>query len=819
MHRLRGAAPALHRPRPPHLMRLSQMATHLRPPPPAAGPDPASAAGGAPPRPPLAPSLSALPKTAAFAARLPADPLLPTAALSHRAPRGDLFPRPVRGALYTFVRPTPAPGPLELLAVSPRALRDLGLDPRAAEGEEFVQALGGGRILGWEGVPDGGEALDGSSTLSVESLSVDPEAASANGDGAPSSDDAPSAPYPWAQNYGGFQFGQWAGQLGDGRAVSLFETRPAGGDGTRYELQLKGAGMTPYSRFADGRAVLRSSIREFLVSEHLNALGVPTTRALALVLASKLGVMRERGREPGAIVARFTPSWIRIGTFDLLRARGDRENLRRLATYVAEEVYGGWEALPGPLPEVPFDPSNASTADEPLARVPAAALLSPPTGLPAARTTGAGDRAQNRFARLYRAIARANAATVARWQVFGFANGVLNTDNTSVSGLSLDFGPFGFLDAYDPAYTPNHDDHSLRYAYRAQPGVVWWNLVRLAEALAELIGAGDGVDGERLVREGPREEDVEEMQPRAQTVVEAAGHEYRALLALHFRRGMAARLGVRARDDDAKDGEAVDELVSEWLVALGAGALDFHLSFRRLGRVRTADLDGAEACEKAADVFFRREDGSAVEEPAGGAGGAREKMAAWLPRWRERVEADWGAEADGARVRAMEAVNPKVRTPLILAEIMLMLIVPKSSCCGIGSWRRLSSGSRRRASGRFCSACWPWRSSRSARSGVGTARRRSGSAETCPSTRLGCNAVVVRETRFAEISNETGNMQFRLVRTCIATTREQAEHPAPERDIIASAHRPLISSDRPCRHESRGKATPHPTINACATMI
>jgi uncharacterized protein YdiU (UPF0061 family) len=626
----------------------------------------ADAAPAAPP-PPLAPSLSALPRTSAFTARLPADPALPTPLRSHRAPRGALLPRAVRGALYTFVRPTAAPPPLELLAVSAAAMRDLGLDAKAAEGEEFLQVLGGGRILGWEGVADGGEAVDdGPAAAAVEGLSVEGDGAAPKNDGGAAADEAPAAVYPWAQNYGGFQFGQWAGQLGDGRAISLFETRPAGGDGTRYEVQLKGAGMTPYSRFADGRAVLRSSIREFLASEHLHALGVPTTRALALVLAAKLPVLREHGNEPGAIVTRFARSWVRIGTFDLLRARGDRENLRRLSEYVAEEVYGGWETLPGPLPEAP---SNASKTPSPgeddaaaaaLAHVPASILLSPPVGIPAARTTGAGAHAQNRFARLYRAITRANAATVARWQVAGFINGVLNTDNTSIAGLSLDFGPFGFLDAYDPAYTPNHDDHSLRYAYRAQPGVVWWNLVRLAEALAELLGEGDRVDEERLVREGPREEDVKEMTERARTLIEGAGREYRAVLAAQFRRGMAARLGLRVRDDDPKDAEAVDELVSGWLVALGAGALDFHLSFRRLGRLRAAELKGTEACAEAAGVFFRREDGSAADQPAGGVEGARKTMAEWLASWRDRVEADWGAEADGERVKAMKAANPKV---------------------------------------------------------------------------------------------------------------------------------------------------------------
>lgn len=268
----------------------------------------------------------------------------------------------VKNALYTFVRPSiKEPNP-ELLATSPAAFRTLGLAPSEAETPEFVRLVSGNG--GFE-----------------------------------------DEVYPWAQCYGGWQFGQWAGQLGDGRAISLFEaTNPSTHE--RYELQLKGAGTTPYSRFADGRAVLRSSIREFIVSEYLHRIGIPSTRALSLTLLPAEFAERER-LEPCAVVCRFAQSWIRIGTFDLLRNRGDRANLRKLADYVRDEVL----QLP------------PHTAEE-----------------------GKG----NRYEEMYREIVRRNAETVAKWQAYAFMNGVLNTDNTSVLGLSLDFGPFAFMDVRPP---------------------------------------------------------------------------------------------------------------------------------------------------------------------------------------------------------------------------------------------------------------------------------------------------------------------------------------------------------------------------------
>ncbi|KPI36550.1 uncharacterized protein AB675_4386 [Cyphellophora attinorum] len=249
-------------------------------------------------------TLDKLPKSNVFTSNLPPDSQYPTPEASHAAPRERLGPRMVKEALYTYVRPEPTEEP-ELLAVSKRALKDLGLSESEASSDLLKEVVAGNKVF-W--------------------------------------DEKNGGVYPWAQCYGGFQFGSWAGQLGDGRAISLFEgTNPD--TGVRYEWQLKGAGKTPYSRFADGKAVLRSSIREFVVSEYLNALGIPTTRALSLTLCPKSQVSRERV-EPGAIVCRFAQSWLRFGTFDLMRSRGDRGLIRRTATYVAEQAFGGWDKLP-----------------------------------------------------------------------------------------------------------------------------------------------------------------------------------------------------------------------------------------------------------------------------------------------------------------------------------------------------------------------------------------------------------------------------------------------------------------------------------------
>jgi uncharacterized protein YdiU (UPF0061 family) len=541
-------------------------------------------------------TLQSLPKSNVFTQNLPPDPAFPTPEDSHEAPRQTLGPRMVKEALYTYVRPDPH-GESEVLGVSQRALRDLGLKEEEAQTDDFKQLVSGSKMLTWDPEkPDEGI-------------------------------------YPWAQCYGGYQFGQWAGQLGDGRAISLFEaTNPS--THVRYEMQLKGAGRTPYSRFADGRAVLRSSIREFVVSEYLNAIGIPTTRALALTLNNGTRIIRERA-EPGAIVTRFAQSWIRFGTFDLQRMRGDRETLRTLADYVGEHVYGGWDKLPSKLPAGEAKNTHAEVK----------------TGIARDAIEGSGVDEENRYTRLYRAVVRNNAATVAKWQAYGFMNGVLNTDNTSILGLSIDFGPFAFLDTFDPTYTPNHDDHMLRYSYRNQPTIIWWNLVRLGEAFGELMGAGSNVDSPEFVEKGVSESDADELVKRAEGAIERAGEEYKAVFMAEYKHLMTARLGLKTQQDSD-----FDSLFSELLDFLEAYELDFHHAFRRLSSLSLAELGSDEGRQKAADIFFREDN-----MPKAGAD-SRVRIAKWLDAWSARVQQDWGEDQSG-RHEAMKSVNPSVSTP------------------------------------------------------------------------------------------------------------------------------------------------------------
>lgn len=542
-------------------------------------------------------TLDALPKTWRLTSLLPADSLFPTPADSHKTPRDEIAPRQVRNALFTYVRPETQRDP-ELLAVSPSALHDIGLSPSEATTPEFQQWAAGNRLLGWD-------------------------------------EDKVQGGYPWAQCYGGFQFGQWAGQLGDGRAISLFESRNPITQ-QQYEIQLKGAGITPYSRFADGKAVLRSSIREFVVSEALHALSIPSTRALALSLLPHSKVRRE-SVEPGAIVVRFAQSWIRLGNFDILRSRGDRDLTRKLATYVAEEVFGGWDKLPGRLD----DPDKAKESPEPT------------RGVGKDVIQGEGDVAENRFTRLYREVVRRNAATVAKWQAYGFMNGVLNTDNTSIWGLSIDFGPFAFMDNFDPSYTPNHDDYALRYSYRNQPTIIWWNLVRFGEAIAELLGSADKVDTEKFIKDGvSKGEEADELVERATKLITQIGEEYKAIFLAEYKLLMTARLGLR----DFQESD-FDELFSSLLDTMEALELDFNHFFRRLSSVKVDDLVTEDSRKKAAAVFFHKESITGTSDAEG-----RKRVGAWLDKWRARIVEDWGEDGSTAqedeRMREMKKANP-----------------------------------------------------------------------------------------------------------------------------------------------------------------
>ncbi|RPA84278.1 UPF0061-domain-containing protein [Ascobolus immersus RN42] len=515
-------------------------------------------------------TLDELPKSHVFTTKLKPDAKFPTPEDSDKALRSEVGqPRMVKNAHFTWVRPDDEEDEPELLAVSPNAMRDLGIKFGEEQTEKFQDIVSGKQFY--------------------------------------------KEHYPWSMCYGGWQFGSWAGQLGDGRAISLFEaTNPE--TGIRHELQLKGAGMTPYSRFADGRAVLRSSIREFLVSEHLRALHIPSTGALSLTLTPSIRVIRER-IEPGAIVARYAQSWIRIGNFDIFRARGDRAGIRQLTDYVLNEVYGGEDKLPAPQEDSKFP--------------------------------------ENRYVRLYRAIVRRNAETVAHWQTVGFMNGVLNTDNTSIIGLSLDFGPFAFMDQFDPNYTPNHDDYTRRYSFGNQPSVIWWNLVRLGEDLAELLGAAD-VDNETFMTSGVQEDEEKPLIERAEYFIKAAGEEYKLVFLTKYLELMSNKLGFRTvRDTD------MDKIYSPLLDLMEKYELDFTLTFRKLCSIPTGTT--FEEKVEAADVFVRADE----ENPGGHSREeAKTEIAKWLEAWEGRLVSELpdieGEKKldDKEREQRMKQVNP-----------------------------------------------------------------------------------------------------------------------------------------------------------------
>jgi uncharacterized protein YdiU (UPF0061 family) len=315
---------------------------------------------------------------------------------------------------------------------------------------------------------------------------------------------------PLATVYSGHQFGQWAGQLGDGRAIWLGEAQSAQGP---QEIQLKGAGRTPYSRGGDGRAVLRSSIREYLCSEAMHGLGIPTTRALSLV-ASPEPVRREE-IESAAIVARVAPSFLRFGHFEHFAAKGDTDSLRTLADH----------AIAHHLPEC-------------------------------------HDRAAlwqgNVYAALLDVVQERTAQLLAQWQAVGFCHGVMNTDNMSFLGLTIDYGPFQFMDAFNPGHICNHSDHQGRYAYGRQPNVAYWNLYCLAQALAPLI---DDQDLTLQVLEG-----------------------YKALFPRYLGDAMRAKLGLVGDLAPESKREADWILVEDLMQLMATEKVDFTLFWRQLSQ-------------------------------------------------------------------------------------------------------------------------------------------------------------------------------------------------------------------------------------------
>jgi uncharacterized protein YdiU (UPF0061 family) len=330
---------------------------------------------------------------------------------------------------------------------------------------------------------------------------------------------APEGSQPLASVYSGHQFGVWAGQLGDGRALLLGELETADaatGDLRNFEIQLKGAGRTPYSRMGDGRAVLRSSIREFLCSEAMHGLGIPTTRALAVVGSDMLA--RRETNETTAVVTRVAPSFIRFGHFEHFAYRGENEQLKLLADYVIERYY----------------PECKTTHDNPhvLAANPYAALLA--------------------------AVSSRTATMAAAWQAVGFCHGVMNTDNMSILGLTIDYGPFQFLDGFNPAHICNHSDEQGRYAYNRQPNIAYWNLFCLGQALMPLI------------------EQVAGSSDAAQAAALAALEPFKSEFPAALQAKMQAKLGL----PDVQDGDKI--LIEDVLKLLAKERTDYTIFWRTL---------------------------------------------------------------------------------------------------------------------------------------------------------------------------------------------------------------------------------------------
>jgi len=369
----------------------------------------------------------------------------------------------------------------------------------------------------------------------------------------------PAKADPVAALYAGHQFGHWVPQLGDGRAILIGEVTNAGGE--RWELQLKGAGLTPYSRDGDGRAVLRSSIREYLGSEAMHGLGIPTTRALAL-FGSNEEVCRER-IETGAMLVRMAPSHLRFGSFEVFFHRGQYGHLVTLADYLIDHHYPGLREASAP------------------------------------------------YLALLDAVVEGTARLIARWQLVGFAHGVMNTDNMSMLGLTLDYGPFAFMDAYEPGFVCNHSDYRGRYAFDRQPAVGLWNLTCLAQAMLPLLDPSDG---------------------------EAAAEQARAVLARYqptfdaaYADGLRAKLGLR----EVRPGDL--ELAGDLLGRMARNGVDYTNLFRALGAVRAGDAGGDGS---ARDLFIDRTD-----------------FDHWAALYRARLAGE-GLD-DAGRSAAMDRVNPR----------------------------------------------------------------------------------------------------------------------------------------------------------------
>ncbi len=411
------------------------------------------------------------------------------------------------------VQPTPLQNP-QLLHANAALAAEIGIDPDCLSGEPFLNIFAGNAPL-----PGGA---------------------------------------PVAMLYAGHQFGVWVPQLGDGRAILLGQLRTA--PHRSWDLQLKGAGQTPYSRFADGRAVIRSSVREYLAGEAMHHLGVPTTRSLSLIIGDD--PVRRETLERAAVICRVGPSHVRFGHFEVFYYRQQFELLPPLADHVIREHF----------PEC---------LDQP-----------------------------DRYAAWLETVVERTATLIAHWQAVGFCHGVMNTDNMSILGLTLDYGPYGFMDGFDAHHICNHSDEGGRYAYDRQPQIGHWNCSRLVQACLPLLDA----DPDRALEIG-------------QSVLARYPPAYASAMTARWRQ----KLGL------CDAAEADTELINRFLSLLHNGHSDFTRAFRALSAVSSQNAEGDEALRQGIHDI-----------PA---------LDAWLPDYRSRLRAE--SSDDGVRAAAMNAVNPK----------------------------------------------------------------------------------------------------------------------------------------------------------------
>ncbi len=473
-----------------------------------------------------------------FTSELPQDPIT------------DNHARQVNDALWSFAQPTPVKNP-QILAYSPDVATMLGLTTDDMQDPELVQTLGGNGVL------------EGMTT--------------------------------YATRYGGHQFGNWAGQLGDGRAIYLGELMH---EGKRFELQLKGAGETPYSRSADGRAVLRSSLREFLCSEAMHYLGVPTTRALSLVSTGDL-VRRDMfyngnpEMEPGAIVCRVAPSFTRPGHFELMASKGESELLKRFIGFTIDRDFSEWL---------------------------------PTTGL----TLDQDNPSPELIEAWFEEICERTAILMAHWMRVGFVHGVMNTDNLSIIGLTIDFGPYGWIDNFDPGWTPNTTDaQGKRYCYGRQPDIGRWNMERLADALATIL-------------------------PNTKGLADAIAH-FDNTYMKHLTQSLAGKFGLDGWQDS--DGEMVNRIFE----LMSRAEVDMTLFFTKLAALDIADPSIAVISE----AFYTEEGLKQFDD----------EVQQWLTTYAKRVQqSTLSAEA---RLESMRTHNPRYVLRNYMAQEAIDLLTEK----------------------------------------------------------------------------------------------------------------------------------------------